>query len=108
MGETGRVPDWIALMTSVAAVGVLALLLRWAYGGRKRSLVERRPSAGGVDDYGLMVSIASPGTFIEGEVSRQRLASAGIRAQLVTTNEGPRLMVLREQESAARRLLASS
>jgi hypothetical protein len=108
MGKTGRVPDWIALMTSVAVVGVLALLLRWAYGGRKRSLVERRPSAGGVDDYGLMVSIASPGTFIEGEVSRQRLASAGIRAQLVTTNEGPRLMVLREQESDARRLLASS
>ena len=108
MGETGRVPDWIALMTSVAVVGVLALLLRWAYGGRKRSLVERRPTAGSVDDYGLMVSIASPGTFIEGEVSRQRLASAGIRAQLVTTTEGPRLMVLREQESAARRLLASS
>ena len=108
MGETGRVPDWIALMTSVAVVGVLALLLRWAYGGRKRSLVERRPSAGGVDDYGLMVSIASPGTFIEGEVSRQRLADAGIRAQLVTTTEGPRLMVLREQESAARRLLAAS
>ena len=108
MGETGRVPDWIALMTSVAVVGVLALLLRWAYGGRKRSLVERRPSAGGVDDYGLMVSVASPSTFIEGEVSRQRLAGAGIRAQLVTTTEGPRLMVLREQESAARRLLASS
>ncbi len=108
MRETGRVPDWIALMTSVAVVGVLALLLRWAYGGRKRSLVERRPTAGSVDDYGLMVSIASPGTFIEGEVARQRLAGAGIRAQLVTTAEGPRLMVLREQESAARRLLASS
>ncbi len=108
MGETGRVPDWIALMTSVAVVGVLALLLRWAYGGGKRSLVERRPSAGTTDDYGLMVSIASPGTFIEGEVARQRLADAGIRAQLVTTTEGPRLMVLREQESAARRLLAAS
>ncbi len=52
MGETGRVPDWIALMTSVAVVGVLALLLRWAYGGRKRSLVERRPSAGGTDTTG--------------------------------------------------------
>ena len=55
MGETGRVPDWITLMTSVVVVGVLALLLRWAYGGRQRSLVERRPTAGGVDDYGLMV-----------------------------------------------------
>ena len=108
MGETGRVPDWITLMTSVVVVGVLALLLRWAYGGRHRSLVERRPTAGSVDDYGLMVSVASPGTFIEGEVSRQRLESAGIRAQLVTTTEGPRLMVLREHEASARRLLASS
>jgi len=107
MGETGRVPDWITLMTSVVVVGVLALILRWAYGGRRRSLVERRPTAGGVDDYGLMVSVASPGTFIEGELSRQRLESAGIRAQLVTTTEGPRLLVLREQETSARRLLAS-
>jgi hypothetical protein len=108
MGETGRVPGWITLMTSVVVVGVLAVLLRWAYGGRRRSLVERRPSPGGVDDYGLMVSVASPGTFIEGEVSRQRLEHAGIRAQLVTTTEGPRLMVLREQEALARQLLASS
>ena len=108
MGETGRVPDWITLMTSVVVVGVLALILRWAYGGRRRSLVERRPTAGGVDDYGLMVSVASPGTFIEGELSRQRLESAGIRAQLVTTTEGPRLMVLREHETSARKLLASS
>jgi hypothetical protein len=53
-----------------------------------------------------MVSVASPGTYIEGEVSRQRLEAGGIRAQLVTTNQGPRLMVLSEDETAARRLLA--
>ena len=41
-------------------------------------------------------------------MSRQRLEDAGIRAQLVTTTEGPRLMVLREDETTARRLLASS
>ena len=34
MGETGAVPGWSALITSVVMVGVLALLLRWAYGGR--------------------------------------------------------------------------
>ena len=33
MGETGAVPGWSALITSVVMVGVLALLLRWAYGG---------------------------------------------------------------------------
>jgi hypothetical protein len=54
------------------------------------------------------VSVASPGSFVEGELSRQRLAAAGIRAQLVTTAEGPRLMVLSEDERRARQLLASS
>jgi hypothetical protein len=108
MGKTGAVPASSALITSLLVVGVLALLLRWAYGGKRRSLVERRPRAGAADDYGLMVSVASPGSFIEGELSRQRLAAAGIRAQLVTTTEGPRLMVLSEDETSARRLLATS
>lgn len=100
-------PDWIALITSVVVVGVLALLLRWAYGGRRTSVVARLPMSGGAEEYGLMVSIASPGTFIEGEVSRQRLVDAGIKAQLVSTTEGARLMVLREHEAEARRLLSA-
>jgi hypothetical protein len=54
-----------------------------------------------------MVSIASPGTFIEGEVVRQRLVAGGVKAQLVTTADGPRLMVFRDDEPQARRLLAS-
>ena len=99
-------PDWSALLTSVAAVGVLALLLRWAYGGRRRSVVARLPRAGHASDYGLMVAVASPGTFIEGELSRQRLVDAGIRASLVTTTDGARLMVQQDDEAAARRLLA--
>jgi hypothetical protein len=94
-------------MTSVVVVAVLALILRWAYGGRGHSLVERRPLQGTADDYGLMVSVASPGTFVEGEIARQQLEAGGIRAQLVTTTEGPRLMVSREDELAARRLLAA-
>jgi hypothetical protein len=99
--------DWRSYVIAVVMVGVLALLLRWAYGGRSRSLVERRAKAGHEDEYGLLVAISSPGTFIEGEVVRQRLLSAGIKAQLVTTSEGPRLMVFRSDEAAARRLLAS-
>lgn len=98
--------DWKSLIISALVVGVLALVLRWAYGGRSRSLVERRSTPGAEDQYGLLVSIASPGTFIEGEVSRARLESAGIRASLVSTAAGPRLMVFREDEPAARRLLA--
>lgn len=109
VGDTVPVPDWTSLITSILVVGVLALLLRWAYGSsRGRSLVERRPRQGGEQDYGLMVSVASPGTFIAGEVDRQRLEAAGIKARLVTTTEGPRLMVLEEDEAAARRVLSTS
>lgn len=98
--------DWKSYIIAVLVVGVLALLLRWAYGGRGRSVVERRARQGRADEYGLMVAVASPGTFIEGEVARQRLHDAGIRASLVTTSDGPRLMVLEPDETAARRVLA--
>jgi len=100
------VPDWRSLIISVVMVGVLTLLLRWAYGGRRRSLVERHAAPGTEDSYGLLVAIASPGTFIEGEVDRARLDAAGIKASLVTTTDGPRLMVFRTDEAAARRLLS--
>ena len=99
-------PDWRSLIISVLMVGVLTLILRWAYGGRSRSLVERQARPGAPGEYGLLVSIASPGTFIEGEVARARLEAAGIKASLVSTAEGPRLMVFREDEPAARRELA--
>jgi hypothetical protein len=108
MGDTVPVPDWSSLVTSILVVGVLALLLRWAFGSRMRSVVERLPRRGSEHEYGLMVSVASPGTFIAGEVDRQRLEAAGIRARLVTTTDGPRLMVLEEDEAAARTVLASS
>lgn len=98
-------PDWRSYALALLVVGVLALLLRWAFGGRSRSLVERRARSGHEDEYGLLVAIASPGTFIEGEVARQRLEAAGIRAQLVTTADGPRLMVFSTDEAQARRVL---
>jgi hypothetical protein len=98
--------DWRSYFIALLVVGVLALLLRWAFGGRGRSLVERRARQGHEDEYGLMVAVASPGSFIDGEVARQRLHDAGIRASLVRTSEGPRLMVLEPDELTARQVLA--
>jgi hypothetical protein len=100
------VPDWRSYFIALAVVGVLALILRWAFGGRSRSLVQRQAQAGHDDEYGLMVAIASPGSFIEGEVARQQLAAAGIRASLVTTSDGPRVMVFRSDEARARHVLS--
>jgi hypothetical protein len=93
---------------SFAAVGVLSLILRWAYSGSGRSLVERVSRPGAEDEYGLLVAIASPSTYIEGELMRQKLSDAGFRATLASTTEGPRLMVFDRDERAARRVLAGS
>jgi hypothetical protein len=92
-------------LTAFLAVGVLVLLLRWAFssGG---SLVERRPRRGDETDYGMLVAIASPGTYVEGELLRRRLAAAGLRATVAQTTGGPRLMVWAGDEPAARRILA--
>ena len=100
--------DWQLLMLAVVAVGVLVLLLRWAYSGSGRSsLVERHPRTGHSNEYGLLVAVSAPGTYIEAEVLRRRLEDGGIRATLVTTTDGPRLMVFSEHESVARQLLAA-
>ena len=96
------------MLLVVSVLGVLILLLRWAYGsGRGSSLVERRPTVGHSNQYGLLVAISAPGTYIEGELSCRLLTDAGVRATLVTTVEGPRVMVFPEDESLARQVLAA-
>ena len=99
--------DWQRMLLALAVLGVLVLLLRWAFTDSGRSsVVARRPRAGHSDEYGLLVAISAPGTYIEAEMSCRRLEMAGIRATLVRTSDGPRVMVFREQETLARQLLA--
>jgi hypothetical protein len=92
-------------LVAFAVVGVLVLLLRWAFSERSQSLVERRPRTGHTDEYGLLVPVAEPATFVEGEIVRRTLVDAGLRATLVPTSDGPRVMVFPEEEKVARALL---
>jgi hypothetical protein len=89
---------------ALAAVAVLALLLRWAFSSGK-SVVERRPRAGGEGEYGLLVPVAEPATFVEAEVMRRRLVDAGLRATLAPTTDGPRVLVFPEDVRNARLVL---
>ncbi len=91
-------------LVAIAAVGVLMLILRWAY-SPGHSLVERRPHQGDPDEYGVLTTVAAPATFIEGEQLRLRLAASGIRATLAPTTQGPRLMVFPDDAKTARALL---
>jgi hypothetical protein len=88
-----------------AVVGLLALVLRWAFSPGS-SVVAKRPKAGAQDEYGLLVPIASPPTYIEGEVLRRTLEDAGIKVTVTTTLDGPRLLVFPEDAERARELIA--
>ena len=87
-----------------AGIGLMVLVLRWgfAHGG---SLVERPVKPGNPDEYGMLVPIATPNNYIEGEMLRQSLVSSGIRASLAQTNDGPRIMVWPKDEVRARSIL---
>ena len=79
----------------------LIFMLKWTM-ARGKSLVERVPIAGSEDEYGMLVPIAQPGNYIEGEILRQKLIAVGIRATLTQTKDGPRIFVFPREESAAR------
>ncbi len=87
-----------------AGVGILVLLLRWTFRSGV-SVVARKPKAGGEDEYGLLVPVASPGTYVEGEIMRRTLEDARIRATLTQTLAGPRVMVFPDDETRAREIL---
>jgi hypothetical protein len=92
-------------LTALIAVGVLILLLRWAF-SRGGSLVRRTPGPGPQGDYGLLVPVALPGSYIEGELLRHQLEEAGLRATLAQTTDGPAVMVWPQDERAARLVLS--
>ena len=88
------------------ALLILIPLLKWAF-ARGKSVVERPIRVGNEDEYGLLIAVAEPSNHIEGEMLKQLLQESGIRANLVQTINGPRVMVQRDEESVARALLRS-
>ena len=92
-------------LVAVGMIGLFVVILRWAF-SRGSSLVAAAPRPGTSAEYGLLVPIASPGTYIEGELLRRRLEDGGVRANLVSTLDGPRLMVWPQDEGRARSALA--
>lgn len=92
-------------LVAFAIIAAFVLILRWAF-GRRTSVVAPPPSPGADGDYGLLVPVASPTTYIEGEVLRRHLEDRGIRANLATTLDGPRVLVWPVDQDRARQELA--
>ena len=108
--HTKKVPSWGSFSYAfgpLVAAGVITLfvvLLKWAF-RRGNSLIAAPATPGNPDDYGLLVPVASPATYIEGELLRRTLEEAGVRSSLAQTNVGPRVMVWPADEKQARALL---
>ena len=104
------VPAWNAYsyvfgpLLAFGFLGVLVLLLRWAF-SRGSSVVAAPARPGPAEDYGLLVAVAEPDTYVEGEIARRTLEDAGMRATLAQTLDGPRLMVFPADEQRARAVL---
>lgn len=92
-------------LLALSALGVLVLLLRWTF-RRGSSVVAAPARPGSEEEYGLLVPVASPGTYIEGEVLRRTLEAAGLRANLAQTLDGPRVMVWPDDVERARAVLS--
>lgn len=92
-------------LVAVGMIGLFVVILRWAF-SRGSSVVAAAPTPGGVDEYGLLVPVASPGSYIEGEVMRRTLEDAGIRATLTQTLDGPRVMVWPQDVDRSKDILA--
>ena len=90
----------------LVTLGLLVLLLRWAF-SRGGSVVERRSPRGAPTDYGMLEAVESPATYIEAEVLRRRLDASRIKATVAMTNDGPRVMVFPQDAKAARAVLRS-
>lgn len=91
-------------LVAAGGLAILIVILRWAF-RRGESVVAAPARSGATEEYGLLVSVAAPGSYAEGEITRRRLEDAGIRANLAHTLDGPRVMVWPADENRARQIL---
>ena len=91
-------------VVALLAIGVFILILRWS-SQRGSSVVAPAPTAGEETDYGLLVVVSRPASYIEGEIQRRTLVDAGVKATLTQTVDGPRVMVFPADEAKARSLI---
>lgn len=100
-------------LAALAAVGVLILLSRWAFGSGSRPPVRLRDI--GTPDYGLLTPVATVRSREDADMLRQLLVDAGIRATVVGAAPTPdradggfSLLVFPSAAAEARSLLATS
>jgi hypothetical protein len=103
-GNMKRVDAVFAIPVAMLVIGVLALVLRWAFGNDRRAVPDHTG-----DDFGLLVEVAVVPTETPAKILAARLRRSGIRA---TTTRGPdgrscRVMVFPADVPSAKLLLSA-
>lgn len=80
-------------LVALAAIAVLVVVLRWAFGGKKQSVVAREGTPGDETSYGMLVPLRDTGDETRCAEVVEVLRQAGIRANAVSTTDGPRVLV---------------
>ena len=91
-------------IVALMGIGMMVLVLRWAY-SRGSSVVAVPGKSGPSDSYGLLVCVASPSNYAEGEMIRRTLEHGGSKANLAQTTDGPKIMVWPIDETKAAAIL---
>jgi hypothetical protein len=94
-------------LMGLLVVALFIWILRWAFSPNKTSLVAKAGQKGRTHDYGSLVPVAAPGDFASGEVIRSFLESKGVKANLASTLDGPRIFVFSDDAIKSAQLLAS-
>ncbi|MGW6277212.1 hypothetical protein [Kribbella sp. NPDC055071] len=97
-------------LVAIALAGLMVLLCRWAFskakGGSLVRRVDDRPAER--DAFGLLIDIATVGTYNEARVAVSKLKDFGIKATAARTKDGWSVYVWPKDELAARGLLDAS
>jgi hypothetical protein len=93
-------------VVTLALIGAVILLLRWAFSGTKGSLVRRTDySPADRDTFGLLVDVHTSSTYAEARRTVSLLADRRIKATAARTTDGWSVYVWPADEPAARAIL---
>lgn len=93
-------------VVTLALIGTMILLLRWAFSGKKSSLVRRNEHyPADRDTFGLLVNVHTTTTYADARRTVARLGERRIKATAARTTDGWSVYVWPADESTARAIL---
>lgn len=93
-------------VVTLALIGTVMLLLRWAFSGKKTSLVRRNVHfPADRDTFGLLVDVHTTTTYADARRTVARLGEGRIKATAARTTDGWSVYVWPADETTARAIL---